>query len=353
MNTNVRKKLSMVHIFRAIAVIFILIGHANKVFHMYFNYDWFNMAEWARTGGIDFFFLVSGFMIYYLYHKDIGIREKAKGFLLKRIIKIYPIYWIFTLALILLILVFPQLGDGHEKNWEVIIKSFLLIPTNPILATSWSLSYVVFFYIVFSLLIYKPNYLKPIIASWILVIILAQFNVLFNPNSFIFNFSHLEIMFGVGIAIIVLNKTVKYARFMVISGLVGYILVWANNIYSFFHLRDDYFYCLFAFLIMLGITSFDLKVNTKLPKILDILGTASYSIFISQLPILHFYMLIFSKFNIVNVLGNFGSICMLIVSTIISGCVVYFILEKPLSTIINNRLKHSTKYPKMKSVTVK
>ncbi len=348
-----RKKLSLVHIFRAVAVIFILIGHANKVFNIYLNYDWFNMSQWERTGGIDFFFLVSGFMLYYLYHKDIGVPGKAKVFLVKRIVKIYPIYWLFTLAILFLILLFPQLGDGHEKNWQVILKSFLLFPTDPILATSWSLSYVILFYVVFSLLIYRPKTIKPIIACWIIVILLAQFNIIFNPDVFIFSFSNLEIMFGVCIALIVMNHKVKYSSLLVVTGILGYLFIWSNNVNNFYNLREDYFYCLFSILIMLGITSIDLKKEIQLPKSLSTLGDSSYSIFISQLPILHFYMLILGKFNIFSVLGNFVSMCLVIILTVLTGCMVYYLIEKPVATFFKHRISHYPTTSIIKPLAVK
>ena len=58
-----RKKLLLVQLARAIAIMFVLLGHLNILFYRQFGYDWFDMGEWERTGGVDFFFIVNGFMI--------------------------------------------------------------------------------------------------------------------------------------------------------------------------------------------------------------------------------------------------------------------------------------------------
>lgn len=339
-----RKRLSLVHCCRTIGVILILLGHANKVFDINYQYDWFNSGQWQRTGGLDFFFIVTGFMMYYLYHKNFGINGKAKEFVLKRALKIYPVYWIFTIATIAIVLVFPQLGNGREQDVEIIIKNLLLLPTVQIIDTTWSLTHVVYFYLIFSLVLFRPKIFKPIVLIWILASLLREFKILPNLDSFIFSFSNLEIIFGSLLAYIVLNYKVNYAKVYLSVGVLGYLLVWINNINGFVNINEIYFYFVSAALIMLGISAIDMKKDTVLPKSIEYLGDASYSIFICQLPIMHFYVVVIGMLNVVPILGNFLSMALVIVLTLLSGCIVYTFIEKPISKYLTKNILNNANF---------
>ncbi|MFD2613940.1 acyltransferase family protein [Paenibacillus gansuensis] len=333
-----RGRLSLVHVFRAVAVLFILMGHANKVSVLYLDYDWFNLARWDRTGGIDFFFIVSGFMIYYLYHSYLGKPQKAGTFLLKRAVKIYPMHWLFTMAVMAMILVFPQIGDGHETRADVIAGSLLLLPTDPILATTWSLSYVVFFYAAFALLIVSPRLTALLGAVWIGCTLLMETGLLANPQSFLFNFSHLEILAGCLIAYLVLHYRLPYPRTMIVLGVTGFAAVWVNNVNHYVTLHTPYFFCAFAVLIMTGITVLDLQKERKLPKPVTYLGNASYSIFISQLPVLHVCFLLLTKSPLSGWLGSALTIWAAILMAAAGGCAVHALIEKPVTAWLTKKL---------------
>lgn len=339
LSVKVNKKLSLVQIARALAILFVLLGHANTLFYNHFKYQWFNVSEWGRTGGVDFFFVVSGFMIYYLYSKRIGKRDKAKEFLLKRVLRIYPLYWIFTAAALFMFIIFPQLGDGHEKNPLVILKSIFLLPVDPILVVTWSLSHVVLFYLVFTFAIVKPNITKPLVGVWILFSLLVSFKVpgFSEFHYFLFSFNNIEILCGCLIAYLILNFKMKYPILITLTGFLLVISVWINNIYNGLNDITIYLYCLSSMLIMLGISSIDLQKETKTPKLFQFLGDASYSIYISHGPLLQFYILVLTKLHTIEKLGV--PFCMLIAIALafLSGCLVYIIVEKPISVLLKNK----------------
>jgi len=326
---NGRRILSFVQISRAVAILFVLLGHVNILFYNHFKYDWFNMGQWERTGGVDFFFIVTGFMIYYLYHKHAGVPGKTKEFILKRIIRIYPVYWLCTLILIAVPLLFPSKVEGY--SWEIIIKSIIILPPIPILDSAWSLCHVMFFYLLFSAFLFRPKIFKPIIFLWIVATILIELKVVpFPEDSFIFSFSSLEIIFGCLVAYLTLNFTFKHSTLLISIGLLGYLAVWINNIYNFIYLHGPTFFCLFSMILMLGISEKD-KKQRKVPKVLSFLGDASYSIYIAHGSLLHLYLFLLVKIHLVGSIGYFFSMSIVILLTIITSCIVYKVIEKPMS----------------------
>lgn len=319
-----RKRLEIVQVSRAIAILFVLLGHANINFYQEVKYDWFNMASWERTGGVDFFFIVTGFMIYYIYHKHAGDKGKASQFLLKRVLRLLPLYWIFTA---LAVLFYYVTAGGYSM--EVISRSFLLLPGEPILSSSWSLTYIMFFYILFAAYLYKPAVMKIIISLGIVITILAEVDVLPFLNPSFLSISVLEIFCGSLVAFISIRFTTRYANLFIAFGLAGYFFIWMNNLYSFTTIYFPLAYGLFSMMIMYGIAEKD-KADRKVPRFWSYLGDASYSIYIAHGPFLHLYLFLMIKFNIMEVTGLFLGMVMTLILVTLSCCIVYTFLEKPL-----------------------
>ncbi|UOQ45421.1 acyltransferase [Halobacillus salinarum] len=322
-----RRRLSIIQISRAIAILFVLLGHVNILFYSGFGYDWFHMGSWERTGGVDFFFIVSGFMIYYLYHKRAGTKGEASKFMLKRLIRIYPLYWIFTGSAILISLVFPALDDRYSL--EVIMKSIFILPTQPVLSSTWSLSHVMFFYCMFAFYIFKPKVLKPMILGWVVLTVLLELNII-PFQTFLFSFSTLEILLGSLVAYVSMNYAFKFSSSFIAVGLLGYLFIWINMVYGLVHIHNPSFYCLSAMIMMLGIAEKD-KKERHVPKSLSFLGDASYSIYIAHGPFLHFYIILLDKVNFIDAAGFFVSMAVVIVMSTLSSCLVYLVVEKPMS----------------------
>ncbi|MDB5052413.1 MAG: acyltransferase 3 [Bacilli bacterium] len=101
---------------------------------------------------VDIFFVLSGFIIYYIHSADIGKKEQLKLFLIKRFVRIYPIYWVVLIGMTLVYLLIPNTGKGFELEFDNIVRSIILFPQInhlPTIAVAWTLSYEILFYIFF------------------------------------------------------------------------------------------------------------------------------------------------------------------------------------------------------------
>src|SRR3989338_4844300 len=120
--------------------------------------------------GVDIFFVISGFIMAYVCRNKFQQKKAVRSFILKRAIRIFPMYWI-TLFFVLLIII-PSGLYTHamlEKQQTVVhavkgvrylIENFFLIPPNawssgvsPIVAVSWTLFFEMFFYYTFGCLL--------------------------------------------------------------------------------------------------------------------------------------------------------------------------------------------------------
>lgn len=46
--------------------------------------------------GVDFFFVLSGFIIVFAHYKDINHPARVSDYLLKRFTRLFPVYWLYT-----------------------------------------------------------------------------------------------------------------------------------------------------------------------------------------------------------------------------------------------------------------
>ncbi|MGV3538810.1 MAG: acyltransferase family protein [Rufibacter sp.] len=102
--------------------------------------------------GVDLFFVISGFIIAYTSVKFLKQGQGA-AFLLRRAIRIVPLYWLATAGLLLV----QWVGFGKLEE-SGIVKSLVFFPffdrtsfDMPVLAVGWTLSFELFFYILIAL----------------------------------------------------------------------------------------------------------------------------------------------------------------------------------------------------------
>lgn len=141
-----KKTLLTIHYFRGIASLLVILHHITGIMSLQFNYDYLNGYFNPGWSGVDFFFVLSGFIISYIHLGDFGKKTELKPFLSKRLIRVYPVYWVVTF---LYLPIFLMYGDNNVS----IIKSLILFPqtSHPVLEVGWTLCYEMFFYFVFSL----------------------------------------------------------------------------------------------------------------------------------------------------------------------------------------------------------
>lgn len=137
--------------------------------------------------GVDLFFVISGFVMAITAINQPGKTTDILTFLRHRFLRIYPTYWVFFFLLTSVYLIRPEIMNSSQGGKVDLISSFLLLPsrTLPILMVAWSLTYELWFYIVFAAILILPRAARtPAIGIWALLILLSH-TIDFNPNAFL------------------------------------------------------------------------------------------------------------------------------------------------------------------------
>jgi exopolysaccharide production protein ExoZ len=97
-----------------------------------------------------------------------GVNGASRGFLGRRLLRIVPLYWAMTTAI--LIMLFKLRGQLPDSS--LILKSYLFIPvvhngwqSEPILGVGWTLNHEMFFYACFAVAIMLPRRLAVLALS--------------------------------------------------------------------------------------------------------------------------------------------------------------------------------------------
>ena len=129
----------------------------------YFAIDGFAQPfAFAGGAGVDFFFVLSGFIIFYVHQADISQPHRLGNYVRKRLSRIYPTYLIIFFAVYLLALALPSTRSAVPHDFWLILQASLLIPLDvdivggtgaPVIIAAWSLQYEMLFYALFALAI--------------------------------------------------------------------------------------------------------------------------------------------------------------------------------------------------------
>ena len=148
-------------VLRALAAVAVVIYHAQGLCHKYASGPSKTEAVLGEFGshGVDLFFVLSGFVILYTIHKT---NSSAAGFLVRRVLRIVPLYWVLTLAmLIFVLLLYPHnMLDPWPVFESLSFAAYSFHTRPPLLFVGWSIEYEVFFYlaVTVALLLALPVY---------------------------------------------------------------------------------------------------------------------------------------------------------------------------------------------------
>ena len=146
------ERLAGVQSLRGLAATLVVIAHAVilGIEDLNFPDDARGYASSTGAYGVFVFFVISGFIMTVTTREQFGIPSAPTIFLLKRFLRVVPIYWAITAVYMA-----RKLLAGQTYSLNEIFSSLLFLPygrdsMEPILGLGWTLNYEIFFYAVFA-----------------------------------------------------------------------------------------------------------------------------------------------------------------------------------------------------------
>jgi peptidoglycan/LPS O-acetylase OafA/YrhL len=167
--------------FRAVAALMVVGCHLAFVSGKYCGVQngFLETLKWWGATGVDFFFIISGVVIYQVSLQRLGGFHRAAQFLYRRATRIYPTYWFYTTLALLLYLRSPAMINHGTLSNASILPSYLLSSAKHglLIGQAWTLIFEVIFYLVFAVFILLANKrsLNWLLALWAVAIVAAEF----------------------------------------------------------------------------------------------------------------------------------------------------------------------------------
>jgi exopolysaccharide production protein ExoZ len=241
------------------------------------------------AAGVDLFFIISGFI---MWVTAIDRNERAAAFALKRIVRIVPLYWLFTTFVLALVIVKPELMRSASRDAGHFIASYFFIawphPTVagrywPPVIPGWTLNYEMFFYaiVTVSLLLKRP-WRVPLIATLLVGLPLAGW--LLDARGLAAFYAHpilLEFLFGIALGVLFTRGVTLNARTSIVLTVVAIVAFFTLGLLGGDRNRALMWGVPLALLVA-GSLDLPALLHGRAREFSRLLGDASYSLYLVQ-----------------------------------------------------------------------
>lgn len=259
---------------------------------------------------VDFFFILSGFVITHNYKGKINNFREGFNFMVLRFFRLYPlhfvtlIFFVFAIGGVHLFLNHPIQSFISDYWFSFFCNIFLvhslgLLPDNLFFNTpSWSISVEFYAYLIFGLVTIFGK--RTIIINFLLLALSLSLLLVYSPslNESVNTFGFLRCLLGFNIGCLLYSLPfekfkINYSIFFII--LIFFLFFIFKSPYTYF----DYLVYIPCALIIIGSIVSRNKIYNKIIKhpALVITGTYSYSVYMVHEPIMYSIKLVLAYFK--------------------------------------------------------
>jgi exopolysaccharide production protein ExoZ len=276
--------------------------------------------------GVHFFFVLSGFIIAFAHHSDIGQPGRLLRYARRRVTRLLPFYWLVTLVALPAFIAYNS-GLGFRMA-RIVAASFVLVPfagahaDGAVLDVAWTLFYEAAFYALFAVLIYRRNLGLALVLLWLLAILLSWH--IENP---FYLFDPINLLFFFGLAAFATFKSVRVplpilVAFLGIAGMAAGVASASD------HSSKTVLIGLGAALIVLGLAEAERSRPSPALKVFEVLGGASYAIYLIHFPLLSLLAKIFLYAGLYQ--WPLISFVLMTIGVLAAGIAAHLFVERPL-----------------------
>ncbi len=337
--------LDSIQVLRGVAAFSVLLFHIGASWVTQFHLFEKNIL-YVGASGVDLFFVICGFIACYTTRE---IRhQNIKHYLIKRFVRITPLYWGLTLALGGILFLLPNFIAETTLSWANLFKSLSFIPYDrgdgklyPILYLGWTLNYEIFFYLLFALSLIIGN--TRMLFAGIIIALLGITGQIFKPEfaigKFYTNLIMIEFIFG-GLIYFLYARHTHILKMLIPFWPVFALLLIVQN-HFIFDLHRTWKWGIPAALLFSSISVITISQKRNWKWLIK-LGDISYSLYLTH----PFVIIIMSKLTIAAIgrtpLGAGISAFASIVACLVVSWVLFRFFEVPSNQWLRHKFLKST-----------
>ncbi len=307
------------------------------------------MPAWLDgRAGVDLFFVISGFI---MWTTTQARPPDPREFWRRRVIRIVPTYWLFTLLLVAVMAEAPGLFAASHLAASHVILSLLFVPhyhpfepdrIYPLLSFGWTLNFEMFFYLVFggALLLRERWRLAAVAGLFVLLVAAGLAHHWHNALAVTFT-SPLLLEFVLGLAI---GQAITGgwrpraipAGALALAGLVGL----AGIRHCLGDPSEDLrvlYWGLPAAALVAGAVGLERAIGVARLRLAHLLGDASYAIYLSHLFTLGLLHWLWPRLPLVDRLPGQSFVAAALIASSAGGILAYLAIERPAGQFLRRR----------------
>ncbi|MFC5384989.1 acyltransferase family protein [Aquamicrobium segne] len=337
---------------RGIAAMAVVLFHLSIMLALprYLGQELFSDYTWRGNLGVDFFFVLSGFIIVFAHNHDIDRPDRLRNYLGRRFIRLFPVYWVYVGVFCTLVALGFGSGATIPETWDQWISTIFLVRldkfTFPI-APAWTLVHELAFYLMFSLLIANKRWGIIIFSMWMVACFMVrEYPEFEDMTPWTAYFSPLNLNFLVGM---LAYLGWKHGRQNIVKWAFPAGLLLLATLYALESKGAAYAHVQLGYAVAFGLAitgAATLETARQWPSklaVLNLIGDASYSIYLTHIAVLGLLAKILIKISEYAPMPAELIFLLVFIGTIICGCLAHLIVERPLISML--RLHFSAKQP--------
>jgi peptidoglycan/LPS O-acetylase OafA/YrhL len=321
--------------------------------------------------GVDLFFVISGFIMVVTTWRLMGTSNAGSLFFLRRVIRIYPPYWLAVAPVLVAHAYLAHQGlhilGGAPGSKTNLLATFLLLPhpSNEFMSLppAWTLVFEMSFYIVFAcLLSLRQRLLLPALVIWFFaeVVFALAFG---SSDNFILAFLGtplpIEFIGGAFIGLLYVHAAMPMGRLVACISVLSVAALWISEImlgdvaYAHYSISDQAANALMtyhntlgrvliagipAFLLVYGAVALEMKRLYRSPAWLVRIGDASYALYLWNLLLIVAARQIIIRLGLHTNLQHALAIVVTFASIVAVSFAVYAYFERPVTKRLHRLL---------------
>lgn len=291
--------------------------------------------------GVDFFFVLSGFIITYIHGCDVGQPHRLGRYVWRRFSRIYPIYW-----LTIIVAVAVDQCAGRSVSPISLIESLTLISMGDhyTLPIAWTLEHEVLFYCAFGLAIYFRCAAKFLIAGCLLFVTSAYLytklrvvDVLLPSESWPWSFLgspyHVQFLLGIAAARVVAKGNLRRPLLLALSGAALFAATATLDVTRLIGSWDRTavtLYGLSSVLVIAGIAAAEQSRRFTCGRLAEIFGAMSYSLYLTHMFVLTAIANLCANLGLLGSAPDWLIVGGQIGASVLAALAIHLLIEKPL-----------------------
>jgi exopolysaccharide production protein ExoZ len=321
---------------RGIAALLVVAYHGGR--HLREDIGYLPLAGIFNFGhaGVDFFFVLSGFIILFVHRDDLGVRARLGRYAWRRAARIYPLYWIASAATLIAVALEGKLST---LSFAFLGKSFLLWPqpVEPLLGVAWTLEFEILFYAVVGIAIVNLRCGIAVMLAWGIGIVAAA---IWGTPSFPFGFIladyNLDFFLGMGAATLLRQRSIPRPSTVLFAGIVLFLACGAADnleLLSGIGKTAKLTYGVASMLLVIGLAELERQGRLDIPGALRELGASSYALYLIHFWVFTATLKTLYFIGLMDDLPGWSKLCAIIAAALVVALCLSRFVERPLLRI--------------------